>query len=326
MSTRTVVAIGCSTDADYNFLLPLTCLFWREHIGHQPFALLVGTEAEWRGNPRLTVALDALYEFSIPKKWLGHLIGADSESSYADAQLAQNARQHAAAAAIADEDWIMPADADLWPLRREAYHYHVGTSLWRAVVAPYANGDHFIGKSHFLKAVAEGRRSQTIPTCHVVMRAKDWREVYGLGALSDGDGDVTGAVRRTLDAWFKRFPRDTFNEWMSDQDILTAKLCDQPWFPDGAPPFEGGAVTVGAGGVLMVTRPGHPPIDRLCRSVLGPWMEDFNLSRWTDSHVFKNPTAPEHWDKLLPIVEAVLPQKYWAWAMNYHKAYVEASK
>ncbi len=104
MTDRTVVAIGCSTDSDYNFLLPLTCLLWRDHIGHQPFALLIGSEAEWQENPRLKVALHALDQHRIAHVWLGHL------SRYHDATLAQNCRQHAAACtSIFLDSWVMPA-------------------------------------------------------------------------------------------------------------------------------------------------------------------------------------------------------------------------
>lgn len=309
--SRTVVAVSSSTDAEYNFLAVLTCIFWRDVVGHDPLALLVGSEAEWCATPRLKVALDALNEHEIPRAWLGHLNG------YKDAQLAQNARQHAAVTLASDDTWLFPADADLWPLREEPYQHHVGSNH-RVAIFPYWNGDHFVGKTAFLKAVALGKRSQTIPTCHVAMRAKDWRKIYN---LIPGQ-DIGAAVKRTLDNWFARFPKDDFNVWMSDQDILTWKLCLQEWFPDGTPPHHDPGIHA-SGDVLFVGRRGHPPVDRLCRSVPSLWQLPFDPNMWVDAHLPKNPTTPEHWAQLLPIIEAMLPQ-HADFARKYHKTYTEA--
>lgn len=311
MSERTVVAIGCSTDDNYAFLLPFTACLWRDVVGHHPFALLVGSEAEWSANFRLSVVLAALNKHDISRVWLGHLDG------YADAQLAQNSRQCAAAGMASDNDWIMPADADLWPLRREPYHHHVGSN-YRAVVAPYWNGDHFLNKFSFLKAVAEKRRSQTIPTCHVAMRARDWRKMYN---LTPG-ADISVAVKRTLDDWFAHFPKDDFNVWMSDQDIMTWKLCQQEWFPDGTPPHHDPGIHA-SGDVLFAGRRGYPPVDRLCRSVPALWQMPFDPNAWMDAHMHKNPTALEPWAYASNIIQALLPQ-HAAWAAKYHKSYVEA--
>lgn len=312
MTDRTVIAIGCSTNAEYNFLLPLTALLWREHIGHQSLALLVGSENEWKTNPRLNVALEAINKYDIHRHWLGHLDG------YRDATLAQNCRLRAAAINIDPNAWIMPTDVDLWPIRKSFYQTHVGSS--HRCVSLYWQGDHFLSKHAFLKAISEGRRSQTIPLCHVVMRAYAWRQVYGINIGEN----ITKVVERTLDDWFDRFPKNDFNIWMSDQDIMTTKLCEQPWFPSGTPPHDS-PHTHASGEVLFVPRPGHPPLDRLCRSILSRWQEPFDPTRWTDAHVHKTPYSSEHWAQLLPIIETLLPQ-HAEWAKKYHHDYIEASK
>lgn len=331
-TTRTVIALGCSTDRDYNFLLPLTALLWREHIGHHPLALLVGDEFEWFSNPRTRVALDALDRFQISRKWLGHLPG------YPDHTLAQNCRQHAAAVeTIFPSSWVMPADADLWPLRKEFYQAHVNAAPDTKAVIYYSNGDHFQGKKITLERAAKGLPCQTIPTCHVAMRAETWRQVYGISATTPHyqvipNGDVTAAVKHTLDTWFaKRQTSETHDanmvRWMSDQQIMTEKLCEQEWFPEGVPPddrFANSAV-YGKNGVYFVPRRGHPPVDRLDRSHPQAWRAPFNPNQWTDAHVHKAPDSPEHWETLLPIVGALLP-KHAAWAKEYHRRYVEASK
>lgn len=186
------------------------------------------------------------------------------------------------------------------------------------MVSYYWQGDHFLGKSSFLSNIASGKRTQTIPTCHVAMRAKDWRAVYGL-TLGE---DIAVAVKRTLDNWFFHYPKNDFNVWMSDQDIMTEHLCRQEWFPLGRPPDDGQAHAHGE--VLFIPRPGHPPLDRLCRSVPHRWDGPFDPMKWTDAHMHKNP-AGEAWANALKIIAALLPQHV-TWAKQYHKSYVEASR
>lgn len=150
------------------------------------------------------------------------------------------------------------------------------------------------------------------------MRASEWRKIYN---LTPGE-DIATAVKRTLDDWFARFPKDDFNTWMSDQDIMTWKLCLQEWFPEGTPPHHDPGIHA-SGDVLFVGRRGHPPVDRLCRSVPSLWQMPFDPKAWVDAHMHKNPTALEPWAYALNIIEAMMPQ-HAEWAKNYHKAYVEA--
>lgn len=313
--SQTSIAIGCSTDSEYCFPLIFSALLWREHIGHLPLLFLVGTEDEWRSNKRLAVALAALDEHQVSRIWLGRLRG------YPDATLAQNSRQHAAAVfdgryQISSDAWLVPADADIWPLRREFYQAHVDGKHLTCVY--FWNGDHWTSKASVLGKVTAGQRFQTIPTCHVAMRAKTWRDVYG---LTPGES-ITEAVERTLGRWFERFPRNDFNVWMSDQDIMTHHLCSQPWFPTGRPPEDGNAHVNGE--VLFVGRSGHPPRDRLDRAHPRDWERPFAPTQWTDAHVHKTPASLEHWAQLLPIIEFVLP-KYTSWARKYHQDYLEAT-
>jgi hypothetical protein len=314
VSDRTIVAIGCSTDRDYNFLAPLTALLWRERIGHQPLLLLVGSEDEWRADRRLSVCLAAITSNGFAHVFMGRLDG------HPDHTLAQNCRQHAAAlSTIAPNTWIMPGDADLWPLRRDFYHCHPGT-LFKAVLY-YANGDHFQGKEVTLDRAARGLGCQTLPTCHVAMRASDWRAIYGLT-----EGDIVGSVKRTLAGWFAgRADGQDANmvRWMSDQQIMTEALCQQRWFPNGPLPSQYGAVV--AGMILVVNRHGHPPVDRIDRSVPGTWTQPIELDRWTDAHLHKAPDSDAHWANELAILRAALPA-HAEWADDYRRLYVEASK
>lgn len=339
MSERTIVALGCSPDHDYAFLLPLTAMLWRR-IGFEPLALIVGRNGddkgnkmggslEWATDKSAHIALDAIREQNI------NVYSVAAADGYPYATTAQAVRQHAAALTaissigieksliyaqqmdIADGDWLMPADTDLWPIGQKFYTRHQGSPF--KAVSYYWNGDNFLTRDHFLKAVNEGKRSQTLPTCHVAMRVRDWRLVYDLTPSEN----LESATKRTLDAWYAKFPRDGFNTWMSDQDIMTYKLCSQSWFPQGRPPDDGGSYE--AGEVLFVGRRGQPPVDRLDRSHVADWNRDFNASRWVDAHLPRSPWSVENWVKLRRILEALLPDQV-EWANEYRLKFAEAMK
>lgn len=322
---RTIVAVGCSRDRDYSFLLPLTCLLWREHIGFHPVALLTASFHNWSEDPRTKVVLKAIIEKGFDYRFLGEIEG------YPEHTLAQNCRQHAAALGDIDpDDWVMPGDADLWPIRRRYFEKHAGTAL-KAVVY-YANGDHFSSREDVLARAAQGLRSQTLPTCHVAMRARDWRLIYSLKS-----GDVGGSVKQTLDAWFaarsEADPDKNLTTWCSDQQIMTEAVCQQSWFPRGVLDFQSpfaenptaNVYMLDTGSARFVARRGHPPVDRLDRSVAS-WRETygpFDAARWTDAHVHRAPEEDGHWEDLLQIVDTMIPQ-HAAWARQYREAYVAA--
>lgn len=312
MSEKTWVAIGCSTTPDYAFLLPITCLLWREVVGYEPLVMLTGRSSKWFEGA-CSVVTDEMLEFGPRVLWL------DEAGDYSEATLAQNCRQHAAAHGdIVDTDWIMPGDADLWPLKRNFYHQHEGTA--HKAVCYYSNGDHFTSKREVLERASQGLGSQTIPTCHVAMRAADWRTIYGLTperAYQSGES-IAGAVKRTLDGWLPgrvEVPgRDMgMHVWMSDQQLMTEALCQQFWFPDKA---------------LLVERRGHPPVDRLDRCHRHDWTARVDnlplvLERWTDAHVHRQPWAPWEWSTLLPIIDMLLPN-HSDRARAYHEKFVKA--
>lgn len=311
----TIVALGCSNNRDYEFLIPFTALFWRDVIGFEPLVLLVGDKKEWVNfKDRHSVVEASLLGHEIMHVCVGRADG------YADATMAQNCRQHAVALGIKDDVWVMPGDADLWPLNKEFYQRHEDTDF--RMVSYYWNGDHFQGKSQTNRAVWEGARFQTLPTCHVAMRAALWREVYGL----EQGIPIAKSVQRTLDTWIKtRTGEDaSFDLWMSDQDVMTARLCAQEWFPSGRPPEDGGAHE--ADGVLFVGRQGHPPNDRLDRSHPEAWLNQLDVkNRYTDAHVHRSPYKSEVFAQLLPLVAAFMPQ-HLDWALKYFSEYTEASQ
>lgn len=296
MSEGTVVAIGCSKKLDYAFLLPLSCLFWRDLVGHEPLPMLVGDEREWLDGMRTRRVVAALRERGFEPKFVGRAEG------YPDHTMAQNCRQHAAALAEIDGDtWVMPSDADLWPLVRDFYHLHYHARGDRRAVSYYSNGDHFVSKEDVLEKAARGLGSKTLPTCHLAMRARDWRELYDYVP-----GDVAASVRRTLDGWYpsRRGHDPKMDLWMSDQQMMTERVCAVPWFPDE---------------VGMLEREGHPPLHRLDRA--RPHWPKFEAGQWTDAHVHREPWTLMHWSDELQLVKALLPQ-HAAWAAQYRTTFI----
>jgi hypothetical protein len=289
---------------------------WRR-VGFNPIVLLVGSREEWLASPRLRVTADALLHHAVEHQFLGRIDG------YPDHTLAQNCRQHAGALPFDDGDWLMPADADLWPLNVNFYRRFVQDHF--RLVMLYSNGDHFQGKEVTLDRTSRGLGSQTIPTCHVAMRVRDWRAIYQPVA-----GDVAASVKKSLDAWMpSRVSTEGYNAnmalWMSDQQLMTVALCQQPWFPSGPPPQGEGAhaVSTPGGTVLFVNRRGHPPVDRLDRSHAEDWASS-DVSRWVDAHVHRDPFSDEHWSSLHKLIEQTVPE-HAAWAQEYRDAIVRVS-
>ena len=313
---NTVISLASSTDRDYEFLVPLTALLWKEHIGYRPVVYLVGTIDEWSGSTH-AVVLNALRGLGVERRFIDRLSG------YGHSTVAQNVREHAAVnREISDEAWVMPADADLWPLRRDYYQQHE-TFGGRAVLYN-ANGDHFQGKAETDRRVREKIPYQSIPTCHVAMRAGTWRQAYRYAS-----GDVRQAVCATLDGWLRpkfddpAYHDPGFEEWMSDQRILTEHLIAQPWFPEFRVDDKNRHDRFDEGDVRFITRRGHPPDDRLCRSVPSLWSANYDPARWTDGHMHKASHRADVWQVTHPVLAAHLPARA-AWANQYRDEYLAA--
>jgi hypothetical protein len=275
----THVAIGASSWRDYNFLAPLSALVWRDWIGIRPVVLRSG---DWDKNDRVVTALKALDAMKIDHAKVDDIPG------YEESTVAQNCRQHASCLDLPPEDWLMPSDADLWPLKKEYFHQHEG---WVARgVSLYANGDHY----------------QTIPTCHLILRVKDWRKLgYG-----EANQSISGMIKTNLDPWLEtyrqRWPWNDRNMavWMSDQAMMTDKLRASGFYDD----------------VAKVERYGHPPADRLDRNnwPAGPYkLEDF-----VDAHLFKAPDQPGNWERIFDVFKKILPQ-HADFAADYRERYVK---
>lgn len=272
----THVALGANSVRDYQFLAPLSALLWKDRIGFRP--IVMTCDSEW-ANARGQVAAQALADHNIKRVHL------ESLKNFASHTLAQNCREYAACLEIPDDDWIMPSDADLWPIMKDFYQQHQKT-LRGALY--YANGDHF----------------QTFPTCHITLRARDWREL-GYGPVG---ANITEKVDSFVAEWLetdaKHWPwKDrNFAIWMSDQAGITDRLRRAPWF-DALKPIE---------------RSGHPPVDRIDR---GCW-RDLRPDD-VDAHIQRAPDEPGIWPNVFKLFSELLPE-HAEWAKEYHRRYWEA--
>ncbi len=259
---KTRVVIGSSSWRDYQFLTPFSALLWREVIGIEPMIFLTGDWGIFQPK-RHGTALHAIHSLGFNYKFL------DMEKPpYEESTMAQNIRQMAAGwyEGFDDEDWIMPSDADLWPIKKDFYHQHGRFPI----TAYYANGDHY----------------QTYPTCHVVMQKHTWRSMYQV----DPKRLIGPQIVASLDDWKatyrQRWPWDdkNFAIWMSDQAMMTDKI------------------KASGLAVQHIERHGHPPVDRIDRGnwqALTPSIVDAHLLRPADQP--ENwPRVRELFSQLLP--------------------------
>lgn len=295
-------AVGASsTWRDYSFPSPIAALLWREIAGHEPFWFLIGTEPDWQTPKRNQAVIAAFDHWGLSYQRLDPIHGYEVSTQ------AQNIRQ---IGMLWDrwgaDDWLMPTDADLWPLKRDFYRQHEANG--KRATCLYSNGDNFVSKENVLNLADQRKGYQTLPTCHVVMQAKTWREVYGYGPTSD----LRGLLKTYLDAWL--WPRQqgktpseaSWEAWMSDQRIMTERLCRMDWFPQD---------------VALVPRHGQPPSDRLDRGHPADW-ENVSVGKWTDSHIVRPADQEPHWPKIRELLKNAVPQ-HMDYIDGYRKAFVE---
>lgn len=264
---------------------------WRDYSFLAPLTAviwkdLIGLEpflmlvGDWTTPERNRVALSALKYLEIEHVPVGTLEG------YPEATLAQNCRQHAAVMPFPGDAWLMLSDADLWPINQRFYYKHEAPGRHELALY-YSNGDHY----------------QTFPTCHQVARARTWREIMG---YKEGD-DLRTAVLRNLEPWLKGnaygFKDPNFAVWMSDQAMATDKIKAWKGFP---------------GLAMQIERPGHPPADRVDRSV---WPKALDLKGKTDAHVLRPADQPGNWERVRELFGKLCPKRL-EWADHYRERYL----
>lgn len=304
----TVVVMGCTVEPDYSFPLPLASLLWRDVIGYPVRLFLVGTSDQWEHEAPECLA-------ALRHHGLWHLFVPQIEG-YSAVAVAKHVRQHAACLSdFGADEWIMPSDADLFPIRRDYFHQHEGRPE-RAVLY-FSNGDEFKSADAAVTGIAEHRRFPTLPMCHTTMRAREWRDVWQFHA-----DDLIGSMRHTFERCGVGAPipapidetPDGWAWWLdSDQRVSTALLSAQAWFsPRGVR-------------MLWRSKVGGPPDDRLDRANLSKWPQVVSAAgladQWVDAHIPRAPHLEENWALLRPIVEALMPQ-HAAWVRGYQRRWL----
>lgn len=275
----THVAIGVSSWRDYQFLAPMTGVLWRNRIGFDPIFLLSGN---WLDKKRGLVARTALHDLGFT------CISMEDPEGILEATQAQNARQHAALLPLfngLEDTWLIPSDADLWPIRK-SYFLHHEMPHDRPVVSYYSNGDH----------------GSTFPTCHIAMRVKDWRTLYPMTTPV-----WERQIEKSIQEWLptRKFWKDdtNFALWMSDQAMMTDKIRAK-YRPEE---------------IKCIERVGHPPKDRIDR---GCWPAEYQVEDFVDAHLPRPADQPENWPRVLALFSQLLPE-YTDWAVKYQEAYIQ---
>lgn len=264
----TKIILSSSIYGDYAFPVGIAALLWHEIVEYDPFVFIVGSSEDWSHGKPL-VSYDFIREHGVKTFRLEPL------DNWPLHVTAQNCRYHAAELSyFRDDGWLMLSDADIFPLKREFYHQHEDYAGRFAFY--YANGDH----------------GNNYPTCHIAARAKDWRDVMELEA----NDDLLGQMRRNLDSWLT--PRLAglapsvagMKTWMVDMHSFMDRIKAKPWHPAEC---------------KMIEREGHPPKDRLDRSA---WPASYEVSKYTDAHILKEPYTEKNWGRIRPMIEQLIPQ------------------
>lgn len=288
------VAIGCSTDHNYCFLLPIAAFLWRERIGYDPILYLVGKAGEravdsWESSRHAAVAWKAVRWGGFRYEFIDGIEGVE------EATVAQSIRHYAAARpGLAPDDLLIPSDADLLPIRREFYHQHDPAE--KPVASYYSNG------------YGESEEGKHFPTCHISAQVSTWRELMGIRGWDEREAVIEQFTRRGLAARMAAKAADPSKwdaVWFEDEYSISERILMSRFWPHG---------------VKLIRREGQPPRDRLDRA---RWPAKYDALDYTDCHSIRPGWSDPDWPRLRPLVAQVMPDLL-AWCDKYRDAFREA--
>lgn len=285
MSTRPII----STDQNHSYqpFLPMTTLMWRKVCGFEPIILLTDTPTEWGSTRYGKVVLETLWTMKADVHFVGAIEGHKS------GQVAQSCRQHAAALDLPEDDFLVTADQDMWPLNREWFKRHEGHpdkfTLW------YANA---------YGPVVPPSSPPYYPTPYVGAAVKLWREVIGLRKTGEVGTQLQTNLDRTLG---RRY--DSWLAWNHDELFFGARL--KAW--DGHPSR-----------CQFVNREGQPPHDRIDRSGWPVALSKEFLADKVDAHCIRPPVMPPNWKPLRDLLLYYLDSTDMAFIDSFVKEYRKA--
>lgn len=261
----------------YECFAPLTAAVWAHHIGFEPLITLVGYEEEWLARRRSRLVLDELQKMDCAIRFV------NTPEGYRSANLAQIARMYAALdRQLLDEDVIITADIDMWPLDRDWFCRHLPNP--GTVTTYYANFP-----SRF-------------PMCYVAANRATWCDMLAPNATAQGfTREAWMGVEQARSHLCNHLKPETAapDAWQHDEEFLTARIH-----------------ALGTERINMVRRPDGDPfpdrIDRVC------WPHEVDLGGKKDAHLLR--PAHENWFRLGELFEKLCPNLV-GWADQYIARY-----
>ena len=284
---NTFAVISSSRNHSYDAFLPMTALMWRRVVGFEPLVLLTDTAAEWGGTKVGTVVLSTLLDLKVNVHFIGHIEG------YLEAQASQSSRQHAAALIMNEDDVLITADQDMWPLNHDWFRRHDPAKY--AVTLWYANA---------YGPVVHPSSPPYHCTPYVGATAKVWREVMGLRQT----GEIASQLQDNFDRTLGR-SHDSWMAWWHDELFFGSRLKAWHGYPSQC---------------QFIEREGQPPRDRIDRS---GWPNSYSkefLAGIVDAHCIRPPLVAPNWQPLRDLLMHYLPEEDMKFIAEFVKAYRKA--
>ena len=282
VSSRRFAVFSCATSlsVDYAFYLPLTVLAWRR-IGFESIILIVGEKSQWEIHPVLSHVLDTLTKLSDICTVL--FLSADVENHVMLSQTARIFVANLKEFPGSSSDFIMTTDADLWPLRREHYHYPVmnrSSSNLLMLLHSECCGSFTLG----------GRDYTMLPISNVGASAATWKEIINVDDMMT----THSAAENILDYFKKMFGERVRNsvvfasdDWFMDQKMMSVRI-DQ-WI------HRQNSSSSDVPTVYKVSDSGYFRIDRSDWNV--DEIQPYSLANYYDAHLILDGFMPDNWNK-----------------------------
>ena len=267
-----------SADANpiYQFYLPLTALMWREVAGYHALVELVGTAPGFLLDRLREIIRSGDIVCVEPPQCCG--TPASAQLVRLLSYLAQN---------IADDDYLMTCDADIWPLQAAVFEPHNDAPLLIYPSSCLLNNP--------------GINTPAFPICYIGARTSLWRSLMGIEANS---------LREGLELLFLTEPLLSAGGFNADEAVITKRIMGARNYPEG---------------FHCVPRDGFPPRGRIDRAAWPENVRlHINGARnmFIDAHLPRPGYADENWSRIRPLLELYLSPKWLRWCDDYRAEYL----
>ncbi len=291
-----IVVLGCDANPDYLFPLPMTAALWRK-AGWRVRVLLCGPAAGW---------CDGAGKVAI-----GRLVDVDAEmvlvrtpeACSRPTTVPQLARLYAAAWSQNPDEYLLTADADMWPMPA------MPQLLARGARQP-GSIDCYGGDAY------DHEPKPKVPICYIGAPAGTWRTLMNLAEGQDATEAMGRDLREHLAETAERNdPDEGFSEWCFDERYMGALLTD--WraifttvntvlrFPDKK---------------FWTGGPGSGCVGRIDR---GDWRQSEDLDNVIDAHLDRPGWTERNWGRYGALLAAVAPEVV-GLATEYREQFIRA--